>query len=192
VPFKSGCTRIPGELLGILVFAASVIRADVQTESDPCRLLSDAKVRVVQGQAPAQKVPSEQPAGSFRFMQCFYQTPDFTSSVSVALGVPLGTDSKRSGPREYWQKQFHAKASAPAGRKKKEPPKPVASLGDEAFWVGDPVTGALYVLKGDVFLRLSVGGTRDPAQNMKRARALASHALKRLEQVTAARGLFRN
>jgi hypothetical protein len=175
-----GGRRITGALLGILFSAAFAERADAQRHRDPCRLLSDAEVRAVQGHAPAQKVPSEQPAGSFRFTQCFYRTPEFTSSVSVAVGIPLATDSKRSGPRQYWQQQFHGQVSAAPGRKKKEPPKPIAGLGDEAFWVGDPITGALYVLKGEVFLRLSVGGPPDETQKIKRTKALASHALKRL------------
>jgi hypothetical protein len=175
-----GGRRIPGVLLGILVSAAFSERADAQLNRDPCRLLSDAEVRAVQGHAPAQKVPSEQPTRSFRFTQCFYRTPEFTSSVSLALGVPLATDSRRSGPRDYWQQRFHSQAQASPGRKKKEPPKPMAGVGEEAFWVGDPVTGALYVLKGEVFLRLSVGGPPHETQKIKRAKALASHALKRL------------
>ena len=167
-------------ILGMLILIAFAEPADAQRHRDPCRLLSDAEVRLVQGQAPAQKTPSEQPAGLFQFTQCFYRTPEFTSSVSVAVGIPVATDSKRSGPWEYWQQQFHKPVSAVPGRKKKEPPKPVNGLGDEAFWVGDPVSGALYVLKGEVFLRVSVGGAPDQIQKIKRARLLALNALKRL------------
>lgn len=168
-------------VLGMLILIAFAKPADAQRHRDPCRLLTDAEVRAVQGHTPAHKIPSEQPAGSFRFTQCFYRTPEFTSSVSVAVGIPLTTDSERSGPRQYWQQQFHPKVSAAPGRKKKEPPKPVDGLGDAAFWVGDPVSGALYVLKGEVFLRVSVGGVPDQTQKIKRARALALNALKRLE-----------
>lgn len=139
---------------------------------------------MVQGHAPAQNVPSDQPAGSFQFSQCFYRTSEFTSSVSVAVGIPLASDGKRSGPRQYWQQQFHSKVSATPGSKKKEPPKRIAGLGDEAFWVGDPKTGALYVLKGEVFLRLSVGGPGDETEKIKRSKALASRALKRLQAST--------
>jgi hypothetical protein len=177
---RRGGKRIPGALLGILSLAAFAERADGERHRDPCRLLSDSEVRAVQGHAPEQKIPSEQPARSFRFTQCYYRTPEVTSSVSVALGVPLATDSRRSGPRDYWRQRFHSQAQASPGRKKKEPPKPMAGVGEEAFWVGDPVTGALYVLKGEVFLRLSVGGPPDETQKIKRATALASHALKRL------------
>jgi hypothetical protein len=145
---------------------------------DPCSLLTNSEIQAVQGHAPTQKVSSEQPAASFRFTQCFYRTLELTSSVSLALGMPLATDNKRSGPRQFWQQQFHPKVSP--GRKKKEPPKRIAGLGDEAFWVGDPVSGALYVLKGEVFLRLSVGGPYDETQKINRAKALAMQALKRL------------
>ena len=177
----SGLPRAALVVLAVLLLLALAKRTDAQRHRDPCRLLSDAEVRVVQGHAPAQKIPSEQPGGSFQFTQCLYQTAEFTSSVSVAVGIPLSTDSKRSGPRQYWQTQFEKQVSAAPGSKKKEPPKPVAGLGDQAFWVGDPITGALYVLKGEVFLRLSVGGPSDEAQKIKRARALALHALKRLD-----------
>lgn len=163
-------------ILALLSFGT----ATVQNEFDPCSLLTNREIEAVQGHTPAQKVASEQPSGSFRFTQCFYRTPEYTNSVSVAVGLPLATDSKRSGPREYWRQQFHPQVKAAPGRKKKPPPKPIAGLGDEAFWVGDPLSGALYVLKGEVFLRVSVGGPTDEAQKIKRARALASRALKRL------------
>jgi len=168
-------------VLGMLILFTFAERADAQRHRDPCRLLSDAEVRLVQGHAPAQKTPSAQPAGSFQFTQCFYRTPEFTSSVSVAVGIPLATDSKRAGPRDYWKQQFHKEVTAAPGRKKKEPPKPIVGLGDEAFWVGDPVSGAIYVLKGEVFLRVSVGGAPDLTEKIKRARVLALRALQRLD-----------
>jgi hypothetical protein len=166
-------------VVALLVLIATS-SANVEKKLDPCSLLTKAEIQLVQGHAPAQQVPSEQPAGSFQFTQCFYRTPEYTSSVNVAVAIPLATDGKRSGPQQYWQQRFHPKVKPAPGRKKKEPPKPIAGLGDEAFWVGDPITGALYVLKGEVFLRLSVGGPPNETEKIKRARALASHALKRL------------
>lgn len=162
-------------LLALLSFGAP----SIENELDPCSLLTNSEIQAVQGNAPAQKVASEQPSGSFRFAQCFFRTPEYTSSVNVAVGLPLATDSKRSGPRQYWRQQFYAPVKA-AGTKKKPPPKPIAGLGEEAFWVGDALSGALYVLKGEIFLRVSVGGPTDEAQKIKRARALASRALKRV------------
>ena len=169
-------------VFAMLLLFASAQRVAAQRHRDPCRLLTDAEVRAVQGLAPAQKIPSEQPAGSFRFTQCFYRTPELSSSVSVALGIPL-TDSKRSGPRDYWERQFkrEEREEREESDEKKEGPRRLAGLGDEAFWVGDPVTGALYVLRGEVFLRVSVGGPRDQSQKIKHARTLAIYALKRLD-----------
>lgn len=176
---QSGPARAALVVFGMLLVLASAKRTDAQRQRDPCGLLSDTEVRAIQGHAPVQKIPSEQPSSSFRFTQCFYRTPEFTNSVSVALGIPLDTDGKRAGPRQYWQAQFHPQVKP--GKKKKEPPKPVAGLGEQAFWVGDPMTGALYVLKGEVFLRLSVGGPPEQAEKIKRSRALALYALKRLD-----------
>ena len=169
-------------VFGMLLLFAWAQRTVAQRHRDPCRLLTDAEVRAVQGQAPTQKIPSEQPAGSFRFTQCFYRTAELSSSVSVALGIPL-TDSKRSGPRDYWQAQFKSKERDEREEpdEKKQEPRRLGGLGDEAFWVGDPVTGALYVLRGEVFLRVSVGGPLDQSQKIKRARTLAIYALKRLD-----------
>lgn len=169
-------------VLGMLLLFASAQRTVAQRHRDPCRLLTDVEVRAVQGHAPTQKIPSEQPAGSFRFTQCFYRTPELSSSVSVALGIPV-TDSKRSGPRDYWQAQFkrEERDEREESDEKKQEPRRLAGLGDEAFWVGDPVTGALYVLRGEVFLRVSVGGSPDQSQKIKRARTLAIYALKRLD-----------
>ena len=175
--------RLGFVVLAVLFLLGVAEGTDAQRHRDPCRLLSDNEVRAIQGHAPAQKIPSEQAAGSFRFTQCLYRTQEFTSSVSVALGIPLATDSKRAGPRQYWQTQFKRQESDEdePGGKEKEPPKRIAGLGDEAFWVGDPMTGALYVLKGEVFLRVSVGGPPAQSEKIKRARVLASYALKRLD-----------
>jgi hypothetical protein len=166
-------------VFGMLLLFGSAQRTVAQRHRDPCRLLTDAEVRAVQGHAPTQKIPSEQAAGSFRLTQCFYRTAELPSSVSVALGIPL-TDSKRSGPRDYWQAQFKRDEREESDEKKQEPRR-LAGLGDEAFWVGDPVTGALYVLRGEVFLRVSVGGSPDQSQKIKRAKTLAIYALKRLD-----------
>lgn len=164
---------------GSLLTAASAGRVAVAVQ-DPCAMLSDEEVRAVQGQRPAEKVRSEQQSGLFRLVQCFYRTPDSTSSVSVALAVPAASDNKRSGPREYWRQRFHGLPEATPVGKTKEPPLPQDGLGEEAFWVGDPVDGAIYVLEGPLFLRLSPGGQSEGKLKRERARALAGHVLARL------------
>jgi len=169
-------------VLAMFLLLGAAQRTSAQRHRDPCGLLTDAEVRAVQRQVPTKKISSEQPAGAFRFTQCFYRTQELSSSVSVALGLPV-TDNKRSGPRDYWRAQFkreHREEREESDEKKNEPRR-IAGLGDEAYWVGDPVTGALYVLRGEVFLRVSVGGPRAQAEKIERAKTLAVYALKRLD-----------
>ena len=59
-------------------------------------------------------------------------------------------------------------------------PQPVPRLGDEAFWTGSHVGSALYVLKRDVFIRISVGGSGDLASKFEKSKTLAQVALRRL------------
>jgi len=152
--------------LGLLLAAA----ADVRGAQTACALLTTEEVRAVQGEPVEERTPSEA-SRAFRVAQCFYRMPTFAKSVSIALAVPLPGDAARSGPRAYWRDTFH---------RTRDNPRPVPDLGDEAFWVGDRVTGALYVLRGDAFLRLSIGGVTDEAVRIKRARTLAENALPRL------------
>jgi hypothetical protein len=59
-------------------------------------------------------------------------------------------------------------------------PERVKGLGDEAFWIASRVGGALYVLKKDVFFRISVGGAGDEKTKLKKSKTLAQQALKRI------------
>ncbi|MDX1503575.1 MAG: hypothetical protein R3325_14540 [Thermoanaerobaculia bacterium] len=140
-----------------------------------CDLLTGAEVEAVQGQAVTGRHPSESPSTSFRVVRCAYRTEDFTSSVSVALGEPL--DGRPDGPRAYWRTRFHPEGGFTG---KEEPPRPVEGLGDEAFWTGDAVAGSLYVLAGDRFVRVSVGGVPESATREERSRELAARVLARL------------
>ncbi len=58
-------------------------------------------------------------------------------------------------------------------------PRPIDGLGEEAYWVGNPISGALYVLKGNSFLRISVGGVREESARIEKSKALARAVVKR-------------
>lgn len=60
------------------------------------------------------------------------------------------------------------------------PPLKISGIGDDAYWTGNRVGGALYVLKGNIYFRISVGGAGDQQTKIKRASALAQSILKRL------------
>lgn len=61
-------------------------------------------------------------------------------------------------------------------------PRPISALGEEAFWVGSPLSGALYVLQGDLFLRISVGGVPKESARIAKSKSLATAILVRLRQ----------
>src|ERR1051325_5752414 len=74
-------------------------------------------------------------------------------------------------PREREEEGEAKEASAPQR---------VKDLGEEAFWVASPVGGALYVLKNDLFLRISVGGAGDQQAKLNKSKTLAQKILTRL------------
>jgi hypothetical protein len=61
-------------------------------------------------------------------------------------------------------------------------PRPISALGEEAYWVGGPLSGALYVLEGNLFLRISVGGVPKESTRIAKSLSLASAILSRLHQ----------
>ena len=60
------------------------------------------------------------------------------------------------------------------------PPKKIDGIGDDAFWSPNPVGGAIYVLKKDVFIRLSIGGRDNEQGKLDKSKALAQKAIDRL------------
>jgi len=196
-------------LLFALVFPAVALRTDQASAAnrpagsakkvDVCALLTSAEIEAVQGEPVKETKPSVQPSSSFLMSQCFFRTASFNKSVSLVLFTPDPAKPSVPGPREYWQEQFHPREPAvkekdePAAGQAKAPkkteeererqlhkPRPIGGLGEEAYWVGNPITGALYVLQGDAFLRISVGGIREESARIEKSKALARAALKRL------------
>lgn len=150
---------------------------------DPCALLADAEIRSVQNVGVIERIRSTPSSAPFEIAGCFYRTADHNGSVSLTLSLPR--PERPDEVRRYWDERFHPESGFPEG--KRQPPKPIRDLGEEAFWVGDPVAGSLYVLAGRGFLRLSVGGAPDDATRRARSLELARAALGRLGPRAAAR-----
>lgn len=167
----------------LLLAASPVARAG---GTDACDLLTDTDIRAAQGQGVVERVGSESATASFRISQCFYRTTEIVRSVSLALTRPLADGAHSAGPMEYWRDRFHGPAeqgnAAVGERRWKRAPAAVSGLGDEAYWVGDAVSGALYVLQDGVIVRLSVGGASSETDRLARSRALAAKALSRLPE----------
>jgi len=163
-----------------------------QSKPDPCSLLTSADIQAVQGDAAQESKPSTQPAGGLVMSQCLFRTASPSKSVSVAIASAGSTS-----PRAFWQKQFHSshpesgekeKENADAGRKDAKgeqeeegtKPRAIQGVGEQAYWVGSPMVGALYVLKGDTFFRISVGGIREEPVRIEKSKELARIAIKRM------------
>lgn len=168
-----------------MALAASILVATSAVEgserppsaaADPCALLTDREIHDVQGREVAERLASTRPNAAFEVVQCVFRTRDLVSSVSLALGLPL--DHRAGGARRFWSDRFHPEGGI--ADSKIAPPEPLPELGEEAFWVGDARTGSLYVLAGERFLRVSVGGAPDATRRRERAIQLAERALARL------------
>jgi hypothetical protein len=164
-----------------------------QAQIDVCGLLTKTEIEAIQGSPIKETKSSALSDAAFRVSQCFYTATKFSKSVSLAVmqrdpGRPITTS-----PRDFWKERFGRHSGqekecdqdqAETGRKgeKEEsvPPKKIDGIGEEAFWTSNRFGGVLYVLKGDAFISVSVGGTDDEETKIKKSKALAQKALQRL------------
>lgn len=176
----------------------------VKSKIDPCSLLTSDEIKAVQGEAFANAMRSDRHDGDFIVGQCYYALPTAVNSVVVNVTTARET-AGAPNPKDFWERTFGKEAGEGEGDKDKDkkaekdkPKKPEAGerreeegeegakpekvngLGDEAFWVGSRVGGALYVLKKDLYFRLSIGGAGDERTKLNKSKTLAQDALKRL------------
>ena len=169
---------------------------------DSCKVLTSDDLKSVMGESLKEAKASDTAGGGFNVSQCFYSLPTFTRSVSVSI-----TTAGTRDPREFWEETFHRaeeaeeerereKEKAKTGKGEKERPKEgkgrseeeeeeskpekVTGIGDEAFWAGSPIGGALYVLKKNTFFRISIGGSDDQKTRLNKSKALAAKILSRV------------
>ncbi|HEV2829105.1 MAG TPA: DUF3558 family protein [Pyrinomonadaceae bacterium] len=169
--------------------------APAKAKIDACALLTSKEIEAVQGEALQETKLSGQSTGGFSMSQCFFTLPTFTNSISL-LVAQKGDGSSAQDPREFFRERFHEKREGEKererererekkkGREEEEeegsPPQKVTGIGDEAYWTGSRVGGALYVLKGHSYVRISIGGPADQATKIKKTKALAAKAIARL------------
>lgn len=170
----------------MVTFAAGVTLgvAPASARGNGCALLTADDIRAVQGSALKDQKGSTEQLPDLRIEQCFFAAAEFPRSVSLTV-ITRGEGAPAGAVRAYWDRTFRAAPKPPptSGRvpRKKDPPRIVEAAGDEAFWTGDPRSGALYVLDGDVVLRISVGGVPDEEERLRRSVRLAKTALQRLK-----------
>jgi hypothetical protein len=174
---------------------------------DACKLLTGAEIEAVMG-SPIKETKSSGAANEgMRVSQCFYTAQEFSRSVSLAVTRSAPGSSVKRSANAYWEEMFGRFANeekekareSESDKEKKEslreqrekgkeeeergaPPKKISGVGDEAFWIGNRVGGALYVLKKDkgAFIRISVGGPDSEEIKIDKCKALVGRAIDRL------------
>ena len=162
---------------------------------DVCQLITNQEVQTIQGSPIKDAKGSEQSDGSFRIAQCFYTAETFNKSVSLAVTQSDPGGANARNPKDYWKDTFgryEGVAKEEKGDEEKKqslreqeeekaiPPKKLDGIGDSAYWTANRMGGALYVLKNDVFIRVSVGGPDKEDAMINRCKALAEKALSHL------------
>lgn len=150
---------------------------------DPCSLISAAEIEEIQGEKVKSTKGSAPERSLLAVSQCFYTLPTFSRSVSVELTLKGPSRDESQSPSRQWKTLFHSRTRA----KQDDAARPVPGLGDEAFWSGNAYVGALYVLKSDAYLRISIGGAGDEAARIDRSKRLAEKALARLSSLQSER-----
>ena len=144
---------------------------------------------MIQG-SPIKETKSSASSGTgFRVSQCFYTAAEFSKSVSLAVTQKDPDHQAKRSPKDFWEETFgrfdkdekeRDRARSEGEERESIPPKKIESIGEEAFWTSNRFGGILYVLKGDAFISISVGGTDDEDTKIKKSKALAQKALQRL------------
>lgn len=153
---------------------------------DACTLLTSDEIKAVQGEALKATKPSQQAGHEFVIDICYYELPTPSNSVSLSLAQP--NSGKKDSVREFWENTF---GDSEHRRREKEregegeieegaPARKISGLGKEAFWFSSPIGGVLYVLKGEQYIRISVGGKGTSEEKLNKSKALAKKAIARL------------
>jgi hypothetical protein len=145
-----------------------------------CTLLTKEEIEAVQGEPFKSTKPTQKSGAGLTVSQCYFELPSTVNSVVLTVTQKAEGSGARD-PKQSWQEIFHReKTSEKKGEEEEKEPQEIDGVGDEAFWTGTRVGGALYVLKGNTYIRISVGGAGDQAQKTEKSKALAESALKRL------------
>lgn len=160
---------------------------------DVCGLITSQEIEAIQGSPIKETKSSALSDAAFRVSQCFYTATEFSKSVSLAVMQRDPGRPTTTSPKDFWKERFgrysgqekerdqdRAETERKGEKEESVPPKKIDSIGDEAFWTSNRFGGVLYVLKGDAFISISVGGTDDEETKIRKSKALAQKTLQRL------------
>lgn len=150
------------------------------TAFDVCGVIPSSAIESAQGAPVLTTKSSQRETGGLTIAQCYYMLSNQAQSVSLEVTLPGSDAATRSHPRQYWRAHFGRDRELGEGeaREHERGASPeIRGLGNQAVWEGNGPVGALYVLDGDRFVRVSIGGSADPAARVEKSKALARAAL---------------
>ena len=156
------------------------------TPRDVCALITLEEIQTVQGSPMKESKSSARADAGLRVSQCFYTATEFSRSVNLALVQRDPDHPSGRSPKDFWKEKFdpyeneEPQKDSDGEKEKGAPPKKIASLGDEAYWASNRFGGTLYVLKGNAFISIGIGGTDDEDKKLEKSKLLAQKALQRL------------
>ena len=173
-------------LLAVAVLV-SALADPAHGTADHCSLLDSKELAKLQSAQVAETKESVRSERGFEVRQCFFRLDPFSRSVSLEVTRQVSSNAARQGLRERWAAIFHEEPrreerdkEGEREEKSREKPVPVSGLGEEAFWLPNPASGALYVLARDRYFRVSVGGGDRPEKKLAKCRSIAESILARL------------
>jgi hypothetical protein len=150
------------------------------TAFDICGVIPSSAIESAQGAPVLSTKSSQRETGGLTIAHCYYMLANQAQSVSLEVTLPGSEAATRSHPRQYWRTHFGRDREIGEGEareQERDASAEVSGLGREALFEGNGPVGALYVLDGDRFLRISIGSSADPASRVEKSKALARAAL---------------
>lgn len=155
-----------------MLFAAASAAAKTPSA---CELLKAADVKTIQGRAFEETKLTTSRVDGMIASQCFYRLPSFADSISVTV---ISAASPSITAEELWEKLSSEEEGEKEEGEEQEPAREIRGLGEEAFWAGNKLAGAMYVLQGRAILRVSVGGGETMEKKIEKTKQLAKLALR--------------
>lgn len=173
----AGCSKSEIPAVGSDVQKPGAETATPLPRVEACSLLTSEEIEAAQGEPVQETKPTQGVDRGLAMADCYFALPTFTNAVSLSVGQRGDAPNARHA-RDFW-KDIFTEATL-RGSEKSPPPKKVEGLGDDAYWTGNERMGALHVLHGERYLRISVGGPGDQQAKIDKCRQLIGAALRRL------------
>jgi len=163
-------------LILMLLFCGCASAPKAVPPPDPCSAVTANDVFGIFGAAFDEPRKSVQTSGDITVTQCYYGQPVRYAADSMTIEYTTAPDI-----HELWEKQFEPGEEHEREEERGEKHRiEVEGLGRDAYWGGNRVSGALYVLAPRAIMRISIGGQGDVASKMEKAKKVAMKALEKM------------